>query len=304
MAHGTVGRVTYQDPLAYLLGLEGLALLDGWAGDRDRRFTEARITEMRRLLDDDRLQGRGVHVRTVDAAGAYRLQAAGYDAGAGGGLFALDEPLVAELLVGRPAGVALDAACGTGRFARLLRDAGHQVVGVDASPDMLAIARRRVPDGAFDVGALEHLPLADDSVDVVVCALALVHVPDLRPVLAELARVARPGADVVISDIHPELTTLGSAITGLGPDGEPVRAPTYRHRIGDYLRAALDAGLEVRRCEEPGISWQESPVPEPAAEIGDWKDWPWSPMAYEPAAIRAVGASRSLVVWHFRMPGE
>ena len=47
----------YQDPLAYLLGLEGIALLDGWAGDHDRAFTEARLAEVRRLLDDEQLKG-------------------------------------------------------------------------------------------------------------------------------------------------------------------------------------------------------------------------------------------------------
>jgi hypothetical protein len=43
--------VIYQDPLAYLLGLEGIALLDAWAGDHDREFTDARLAEIRRLLD-------------------------------------------------------------------------------------------------------------------------------------------------------------------------------------------------------------------------------------------------------------
>jgi hypothetical protein len=41
--------VIYQDPLAYLLGLEGIALLDAWAGDHDRAFTDARLAEIRRL---------------------------------------------------------------------------------------------------------------------------------------------------------------------------------------------------------------------------------------------------------------
>jgi hypothetical protein len=42
--------VIYQDPLAYLLGLEGIALLDAWAGDHDRAFTETRLAEIRRLV--------------------------------------------------------------------------------------------------------------------------------------------------------------------------------------------------------------------------------------------------------------
>src|SRR5262245_19673817 len=45
--------------------------------------------------------------------------------------------------------------------------------------------------------------------DVIVCALALVHVPRLQPVLAEFARVLRPGGDPVISDVHHELVTRG-----------------------------------------------------------------------------------------------
>ena len=42
----------YQDPLAWLIGVEGIALLDAWAGHHDREFTEARLAEIRRLLDE------------------------------------------------------------------------------------------------------------------------------------------------------------------------------------------------------------------------------------------------------------
>jgi hypothetical protein len=57
--------VIYQDPLAYLLGLEGIALLDAWAGDHDRAFTDARLAEIRRLLDDEQLRDRGVFAGRV-----------------------------------------------------------------------------------------------------------------------------------------------------------------------------------------------------------------------------------------------
>ena len=298
-----VGLVIYQDPLAYLLGLEGTALLDAWAGDYDREFTDARLAEIRRLLDDEALRDRGVLAERVSTVNAYEQQSAGYDAGAGGGLFAIDEPLVAEYLRDREPGVALDAACGTGRFAEFLARRGHRVTGVDSSPDMLARARRRVPDGEFRVGELDRLPLPDDSADVIVCALALVHVPRLAPVMAEFARVLRPGGDLVISDLHHERVTLGSVIKARGPEGQPRVVATYRHQLGDYLRAALSLGLLVRRCEEPGASRPAGPLPEPAPEIGDWPDWPWSLMDYLPSAARAAAAGRpSLVIWHFQRP--
>ena len=60
--------MVYQDPLAYLLGLEGIALLDAWAGDHDRAFTEARLAEIRRLLADEKLRDRGVLVERVSSA--------------------------------------------------------------------------------------------------------------------------------------------------------------------------------------------------------------------------------------------
>ncbi len=167
---------------------------------------------------------------------------------------------------------------------------------------MLAHARRRVPDGEFRVGELDRLPLPDESVDVIVCALALVHVPRLGPVLAEFARVLRPGGDLVISDIHHELVTRGSVITARGPAGEPCIAATYRHQLGDYLRPALCLGLQVRRCEEPGAVRLDGPPPEPATEIGDWRDWPFSLMGYLPSAARAAGGRPSLVIWHFQLP--
>jgi SAM-dependent methyltransferase len=294
--------VIYQDPLAYLLGLEGVALLDAWAGDHDRAFTDARLAEIRRLLDDEKLRDRGVFVERTSTVLTYRQLSAGYDAEAGGGLFATDEPVVAEYLSGREPGVALDAACGTGRFSEYLARCGHRVIGVDSSPDMLAYARQRVPDGEFHVGELDRLPLPDDSVDVIVCALALEHVP-LEPVLAEFARVLRPGGDLVISDVHHELITRGSAMTSRGPAGEAFIAPTYRHQLGDYLRAALSLGLQVRRCEEPRAVPLASRPPEPATEIGDWQDWPWTLIDYLPSAAQAAGGRPSLVIWHFQLPG-
>jgi SAM-dependent methyltransferase len=222
----------------------------------------------------------------------------------GGGFFAVDEPAVAEYLSGREPCVALDAACGTGRFAEILARGGHQVIGIDSSPDMLARARQRVPAAEFHLGQLDQLPLPDGGVDVIVCALALVHVPRLDPVLAEFARVLRPGGDLVISDVHHELVTRGSVIKASGPAGEPWIAATYRHRIGDYLRAALSVGLQVRWCEETGGTQPDGPLPEPASGIGDWPDWPWSLMDYLLSAARAAGPRRGLVIWHFQLPGS
>jgi ubiquinone/menaquinone biosynthesis C-methylase UbiE len=116
--------------------------------------------------------------------------------------------------------VAVDAACGTGRFAEFLADRGHQVIGTDSSPDMLAHARRRVRAGEFHLADLDQPPLPDNSADVVACVLALVHVLCLELVLADSARMLRPSGDLVVSDVHHQLVTRGSVITARGPAGE------------------------------------------------------------------------------------
>ncbi len=290
----------YQHPLAYLLGIEGLALLRAWAGDYDEAFVTARLAEVRRLLGEPALAERaGVAVRRGDLASAYRAWSATYDE-TRNSLFDSDEPVVHEILDRLPAGTALDAACGTGRYAAYLAERGHHVLGVDGSAEMLDRARTRVASGTLARADLHRLPLAEGAVDLVVCGLALVHVPSLAVVLAEFARVLRRAGHLVISDVHHELVLRGSVVHASGPAGEPGLSPTYRHTAGDYLRAALPHGLRVRRCEEPR---REMPAQPPPAELspGDWADWPWTLLPLVPEASRAAWDQPSTIIWHFQL---
>ena len=299
----------YQHPLAYLLGLEGVALLRGWAGDFDRDFVQARLAEVRRLLDDERLADHpGVDVRRGDTIDAYRSWAPTYDEP--NTLFEVDEPIVLGIVDSLPVGDALDAACGTGRYARQLAARGHRVVGVDSSPDMLDAARTNLPEADFRVGDLSALPLDDDSVDLAVSGLALSHVRDLASVFAELVRVLRPGGHLVVSDAHHELVLRGSVVKAVGPGGEPGLAATYRHATGDYLRAALAAGLQVRRCEEPRMDRGDersvrerrgSVGPVPGVDVGPWDAWPWSLLGLVPEAAWAAWAVPPTIIWHFQL---
>jgi SAM-dependent methyltransferase len=296
----TVARMIYQDPLAYLLGLEGAALLRGFAGEYNREFCEARIAEIRRLLDSPSLHGHGVTADRVDTVDGYGVWSRTYDQ-PGNGLFAPEESIVHEIIDPLPPGVALDAACGTGRHSAYLAARGHQVIGVDSSPDMLDRARVRLPEAQFRLGQLDRIPMPDDHVDLVVCALALSHVPDLGPVINEFARVLRPGGHLVISDVPPEYLSLVSPPHVRIGDGRPGLLPAYGHRASDYLTAALPLGLRVRRCEEP---LRKEPI-HPADDLGPWDDWPWSLLGIVPEAAEAAWSGlRSLVVWHFQLAGR
>ena len=292
----------YQHPLHYLLGLEGLALLHTFAGEHDREFGAARVAEIRRLLDTAALAGDGVDVATVDTVAGYRIWSRTYDE-PGNGLYPYEEPFVHGILDGLPPGVALDAACGTGRHTEYLAKRGHRVIGVDSSPDMLERARTRVPQAEFHEADLHRLPLPDDHVDVVVCALALAHLPDFRPAFREFARVLRPGGHLIVTDVHHEIVALGSVPHTRSATGQPQLIPSYRHRASDYLDAALPLGLQVRRCEEPRRPAER--VNEAMVEditTGAWDDWPWSLLGIAPAAADSVwNGMPAVILWHFEL---
>lgn len=293
----------YQHPLAYLIGMEGLALLRSWAGDFDREFVTARLDEVRRLLDDDELAGhQGVLYEEGATANAYRQWASNYD-DPGNGLFDLDEPIVYEIADMLPIGTALDAACGTGRFTAHLVEGGHQVLGVDSSPAMLEQARRRVPDAMFALGDLHHLPVADDSQGLVLNGLALSHVDHLAPVLAEFARVLRPGGHLILSDVHPELVLRGSVVNAAGPDQQPQLANFNRYNVGDFLRGALGAGFAVRRFDEQPSPEppNNEPAPEPTHDIGTWEQWPWTLLGLVPEASKAAWDKPSVLILHLQL---
>jgi demethylmenaquinone methyltransferase / 2-methoxy-6-polyprenyl-1,4-benzoquinol methylase len=105
------------------------------------------------------------------------------------------EFLVSRLEVG-PEHTVLDVATGTGAVAlELVRSHGCSVVGIDQSAEMLAEARRRVPDRVSLVhGDAEQLPFLDASFDGLTVTYLLRYVDDPGRALRELARVTRPGA--------------------------------------------------------------------------------------------------------------
>ena len=141
----------YQHPLAYLLGLQGVALLRAYNGEYDREFTEARIAEIRAMLDCASEFGDGATVRPITATEGYDVWAEDYDGP--NDLIDLEEPIIRPIIDRLPLGPVLDAACGTGRHTAYLAAKGHSVIGVDGSAKMLAIARAKVPGAGFCQGA-------------------------------------------------------------------------------------------------------------------------------------------------------
>jgi len=248
-----------------LLGIEGLALLRlAFSGDAEAR--RARIEEMRALLGNLTEQTelgsplKGPEYQLIEGYAAWSKT---YDQPLR--LFSIEEPAMKSRLDPLPAGTLLDVACGTGRYSAYMAGRGHQVIGIDLSPDMLALARAKLPEAEFREGDMESLPFEDASVDTAICALALVHLKDIRRAIAEMARVLRPGGRLIISDVHPMPILLGWQAQFRTAEGDAGFMRIHPHLLSDYCEAAIAAGLAVLSCAEPRLTPASAITP--AAEI-------------------------------------
>lgn len=243
----------------HLLGIEGLALLrSADQGDAARERRVAELLEIATQLDREPYS-EPREAPSVERGAGYAAWAESYDE-PGNVTIALEEEVVHALLAELPPGSrVLDAACGTGRHAAFLSGRGHAVTGVDGSPEMLERAAAKVPRATFLTGELDRLPLRDRSFDAAVCALALSHSRDIRPAVAELARVLRPGGRLVVSNPHPLATgLLGWRATVRDAAGRLVVIPEYPHSHGTCIEAFTAAGLVARSCIEPALSAEQA----------------------------------------------
>jgi|SRR3990172_12245317 len=146
----------------------------------------------------------------------------------------------------------LDVGCGTGRltFAALDRAQGAVIHGIDASPEMIGVARgkarRRKAEVDFQTAAIEKLPFGDAGFDLVLSGFMLHHLPEdvKKSGIAEVARVLKPGGRFVAVDFSGEGGGfIGHVATLLGHG--------HSHEGIDTLLAMLrEAGFtEVQRVE-------------------------------------------------------
>jgi len=92
----------------------------------------------------------------------------------------------------------LDVCCGPGMLAKAAIERGAHAVGLDF-PEVIELAKRRVPEAEFRAGDAQALPFADGTFDAVVCGYGLMHVPDPEKALREIRRVLRPGGRAAVT---------------------------------------------------------------------------------------------------------
>jgi SAM-dependent methyltransferase len=181
-------------------------------------------------------------------------------------------PLVRAHLAG--ARRVLDVGCGEGQVARLaLADGATSAVGVDPTWTQLTVAAERGGGPAYARAGAAALPFGTGTFDAAVACLVFEHIADVDAAIAEVARVLVPGGRFLFLLNHPLLQTPSSGWIDdqvldppeqywrIGPylvEDETIEEvekgvfiPFIHRPLSRYLNALAEAGLVLRRMEEP-----------------------------------------------------
>jgi SAM-dependent methyltransferase len=166
---------------------------------------------------------------------------------------AIDDLAFPPFWRGLTGGQVLEVGCGTGRHTRRLLDQGNRVTGVDLSPGMLGVARRRLEGSDVELihaDVLAYEGFAPASFDAAVSALVIEHIADLEGLFGLLSSVLRPGGRFYLSEIHPDRTAQGIAAHFVDREnGEEVRLQSYPHADAAIRQAAERSGLRLEATE-------------------------------------------------------
>lgn len=125
----------------------------------------------------------------------------------------------------QPETMLLDAGCGSGMFSSMAIDAGAQVIGIDAAPGLLELARQRNPQNNFMEEDLEAMPFASNSFQVVTGFNSFQYAGNFSQALKEAHRVIKPGGKLVLAiwdkPENSDGTTVLKAISTLLPPPLP-----------------------------------------------------------------------------------
>lgn len=180
-----------------------------------------------------------------------------YDAHFVPALFAQWGPVVAAEAGVQAGDRVLDVACGTGALtfaaAKIAGPAGS-VVGLDANPEMLAVARRKSVQIEWLEGEAEALPLSDNSFNAVVSQFGLMFFEDKPKALAEMMRVLKPNGRLAVAVCDAVENSPGYSTFALLLDR------LFSKEVGDAFRAPFslgDVGRLHEICNEAGLAGAE-----------------------------------------------
>jgi cytosine/adenosine deaminase-related metal-dependent hydrolase/ubiquinone/menaquinone biosynthesis C-methylase UbiE len=190
----------------------------------------------------------------------------------------------------------LDVGCGTGRWLQLL--ASHppkSLTGVDASAQMLHRAASKLGStAALRLGSCTALPVQDATSDLVMASFVLSYLENLDTFARELHRVARPGSNVFLSDMHPDTAISCNWKRSFRVNFQEEQIHASGHFIQQVINTFQACGFELLTLIEPHFESQEKKVFEQNGKLESYEASVDLPAIYILQLIKKItGASRS-----------
>jgi len=148
-----------------------------------------------------------------------------------------------ELIKGQTVVRVADVGCGPGRVAAFMAERGLDVVGVDVSQAMLAVARTAHPQITFKEGQLNALPIETGFLAGAVCWYSIIYTPPdrLAEAFAELTRVLIPGGYLLLAFQAAD----GEPVYRAEAQGTQLPLTSYRHGVQEVVDCLEDTGFQI-----------------------------------------------------------
>ena len=177
-------------------------------------------------------------------------------------LLALERRFLSRMLPDVSGLDVLDAGCGTGRWLQILASRGPATLtGVDTSAEMLQRASEKLgAKSTLRLGSCTALPVPSTSADLVLASFVLSYLDSVEAFAHELQRIARAGANIFLTDMHPETAMARNWKRSFKTNDTEEHLQTTFYSLNQLADAFQSCGFELLTCIEPSFDLHERPT--------------------------------------------
>jgi cytosine/adenosine deaminase-related metal-dependent hydrolase/ubiquinone/menaquinone biosynthesis C-methylase UbiE len=184
-------------------------------------------------------------------------------------LLALEERVLGSMLPNVRGLDVLDAGCGTGRWLeKLVHRSPRSLLGVDLSPAMLLLAGIKLGQSCeLRLGSCTALPVKDTACDLVLSSFVVSYLGDLDAFAQEVDRVARPGATILLADMHPETEAFRGWKRSFKAKGAETQIRARKWDLQQITQAFQARGFKLVSLTEPAFGPEERHIFEECGKL-------------------------------------
>jgi cytosine/adenosine deaminase-related metal-dependent hydrolase/ubiquinone/menaquinone biosynthesis C-methylase UbiE len=188
-------------------------------------------------------------------------------------LLALEQRFLSRMLPDIAGLDVLDVGCGTGRWLQLLASQRPaSLVGVDTSPEMLQRASAKLgTKSTLHLGSCTALPVPSAIADLILASFVLSYLDSIEALAHELHRVARPGANIFLTDMHPDTAISLNWKRSFKANDAEENLQVRTHSLHQIVDAFHSHGFDLLTRIEPGFDSPEKTTFEQNAKLESYE---------------------------------